>query len=314
MQEMTLNHLGLRNSNKIARDMNKYMTFLGSNGLTATSANHIANMAKEMVQTLEYELKNISFINSSVTIIGSVDSNVLKNGICLDELNKIESKLAEVSSMKSLIAWLCEGIKAKEALMNDLNRMTLKEWCAMEHIEYPEYNDEGCVRPKEDDYIAEMSVGQRCKYYSLQAEAAVLGKFIHQDGAYSNARKDLANKLTNPKSVEGSGRDTLLYSYSPSVDENEVEAVFFKIQKRYREVQAEMNGISHEISQKLNKAIMEFNMEMSNCASDVRERTAELNERFKVWKCGQASEIESLKIIIPHSLTDIYNKVNSLGK
>ena len=38
------------------------LVYFSDNGLTTTSANHLANKAKEYVAQLESELKNISFV------------------------------------------------------------------------------------------------------------------------------------------------------------------------------------------------------------------------------------------------------------
>lgn len=51
--------------------MEQDLTFFDTNGLTSTSANHIANLAKEYVQAQTQELENVEFFNSYLTIIGS---------------------------------------------------------------------------------------------------------------------------------------------------------------------------------------------------------------------------------------------------
>nr|DAU84907.1 MAG TPA: hypothetical protein [Caudoviricetes sp.] len=40
------------------------MVFFGTDGLTSTSANHIANIAKEYIQNYEKELKKHLFCNN----------------------------------------------------------------------------------------------------------------------------------------------------------------------------------------------------------------------------------------------------------
>ena len=49
--------------------MEQDLTFFDTNGLTSTSANHIANLAKEYVQAQTQELENVEFFNSYLTII-----------------------------------------------------------------------------------------------------------------------------------------------------------------------------------------------------------------------------------------------------
>lgn len=45
--------------------------FFGESGLTSTSANHVANLAKEFISSNENYLNNISFINCKIGIIVS---------------------------------------------------------------------------------------------------------------------------------------------------------------------------------------------------------------------------------------------------
>ena len=40
--------------------------------LSSTSANHIANLAKEYIQGVETQLNNICFFNAEVALVGSV--------------------------------------------------------------------------------------------------------------------------------------------------------------------------------------------------------------------------------------------------
>ena len=40
--------------------------FFGTNGITATSANHIANMAKEYYENLETKLQSLCFYNTEI--------------------------------------------------------------------------------------------------------------------------------------------------------------------------------------------------------------------------------------------------------
>ena len=51
--------------------MEQDLTFFAENGLTSTSANHIANLAKEYVKAQEQELESVEFYNTYLTIIGS---------------------------------------------------------------------------------------------------------------------------------------------------------------------------------------------------------------------------------------------------
>ena len=92
--------------------------FFAENGLTSTSANHIANLAKEAYQNLENELNSICFYTTKVSLLGTSTKEVLHYGNQLIDVTKLD-KIAE---LKSLIAWLREAIKAKEQLTRNVNK------------------------------------------------------------------------------------------------------------------------------------------------------------------------------------------------
>ena len=48
--------------------MEKVVKFLGAEGLTQTSANHIANIAKEMYEALETKMESIRLFNRDYTL------------------------------------------------------------------------------------------------------------------------------------------------------------------------------------------------------------------------------------------------------
>lgn len=60
---------------------NPNLIFFGDAGLTAASANHIANLAKEYVQDIESKLNNFQLYRSSVALIGTQEQNVLSEGV-----------------------------------------------------------------------------------------------------------------------------------------------------------------------------------------------------------------------------------------
>lgn len=89
--------------------------FFGDKGLTSTSANHIANLAKEAYERLEAKLNTTSFIRETITVIGSTAETTVK----LAQTGLITSApniLKEICEYKSLIAWLREAIIEKENL------------------------------------------------------------------------------------------------------------------------------------------------------------------------------------------------------
>jgi len=293
--------------------MNVNEIFFAVSGLTSTSANHVANLAKEYVQNVESEINNVQFYKSEVALIGTSDKNLIEDGISDEALLLIPDKLYAISNAKSLIAWLREAIKARTALLNAVNSMDISEWAAEFNITLPV----APVRRKtltKEDVLATMSIKERNRVYSLETQAAVIGKYIHPDGKFADERKEFAEKLRNKHSVKGEGRDTLLYTYTPTVSEETLENIYFQLQKEHRGIQAELNGILHEIEEKIREDEMAATSEHLEAQTSYNAEWTELNIRFQSYKEKEAKRIADLKIVIPNTLQSIYDTVNSLGK
>ena len=299
--------------------MQKDLVFFKKEGeegvaLTSTSANHIANLAKEYIQSVETRLNNICFFNAEIALIGSVGgANTIQTGETSEVLNNLQSLLEGVAQAKSLIAWLREGIKAKESLMKGLQATSLEDWREENGLTSPETPNLGHVLT-EIEYYASLPIKERNRYYQLETEAAVLGKYIHPDGHLSDARKELKDKLQHPHKVDGKGRDALIYTYTPTVSVAEVDNVFFELQKKHREIQAQLNAMKYSCEQAINDSTNKVNTEYMIALQKYQAKLKDVLGAFKTWKDEKSQEYSKLKIVIPHSLMGIYNTINSLGK
>lgn len=299
--------------------MQKDLVFFKKEGeegvaLTSTSANHIANLAKEYIQGVETQLNNVCFFNVEVALVGSTSKNIIQTGRTSEVLAKLQSMLEGVAQAKSLIAWLREGIKAKEnLLMKDLLNISFEDWCEEYEVVKPVAPNRGHVLT-EAEYYASLPIKERNRYYQLETEAAVLGKYIHPDGHLSNARKELKDKLQHPHEVDGKGRDALIYTYTPTVFIVEVDNVFFELQKKHREIQAQLNAMKYSCEQAINESINKVNTEYMAASQKYQAELEGVLGAFKTWKDEKSQEYSKLKIVIPNSLLGIYNTINSLGK
>ena len=297
--------------------MQKDMIFFGESGLTSTSANHIANLSKEAYQQIEKELTNIRFIDKTMSLIGQPNEQLISEGV--KTVSDIDGKLDRVAKLKSLIAWLREAIKAKERLLNEANRLTIED-CGFDIPEQPEApNKEAYLQ--EDDVIGTWGVKQRNRYYYLETLCAQIGKFIHPDGWYTNARNNMLDAIHNPRTVSGSGRDSVVYHYVPSIDTQEVEDEFMSLQNKYRSYQAELNGMKHEIEVALenDKVAKDSNYKVKwqqyqGEYNKYSNQLVELSNKLTEAKNEKLAELQKLKIVIPDSLKPIYEEVSKLGK
>lgn len=294
--------------------MKKDEVFFGENGLTLTSANYIANLAKECYQSIEARLNSVCFYNKSVSLINGENNHVLTNGWTMSDLEHVENDLQKIVKLKALIAWLREAIKAHEAMRNEITNLHFQDFCKLKGIEMTHEGKQEEPRMTEEEYLGTLSVKERNRFFFLETACAVIGNYIHPDGEFSESREQLNKKITRPHIIEGSGRDALIYKFEPSMDCAQIDDYFFKLQAKHREYQAELNGMKNTMKITIEEDaykkytshrdyMKEYNDEYTRIYNEMREYQSQ--EMNRIWK---------LRIIIPNDLKDAYDEVNSLGK
>lgn len=293
--------------------MEQDLTFFAKEGLTSTSANHIANLAKEYVMSQDQELSNIEFYNSYLTVIGSDKEQRVQRGIDSSELTAIADKLRGIALANSLIAWLREAIKMRQKMLNDVHLLDLEDFCKQQGITLPKAPEMADLLTREA-YLSTLSVKDRARILALEAKASTFGKYIHPEGHLADARKDYVKVMCQEAEVEGSGRDTLLYRYEPSVEKREVEDCFFALQSEYRKAQAELNGYAHQIDEALREDEERKTGEYNVKNADYLVEKANIEKQLAEYKDSETRRISRLKIVIPNDLKQIYDTVSNLGK
>lgn len=288
------------------------MIFFGEQGLTSTSAGHVANLAKEYIAGLEEFINNLSFYNTDIQLLSSQETKSLSKGNDEIVLPNITMALTTIAGAKSLIAWLREALKAKEHMITQLSRTDMELWAIKNGKTLPEVGE---IAPyTEEMEISKLSVKDRNNYFKLQTYAAVFGKAIHPDGPVSEARMKFADKLRHPTELLGNGRDGIIYSFSPTVTQEDLENTFFALQKEQRAYQAEFNKLSHTITENV---FAEQQRRLKQKADNYNKYSLamrELTNEFAQYTQAEIKKISDLKIIIPDDLKSIYNVVKSLGK
>lgn len=292
-------------------------SFFGQQGLTSTSANHYANLAKELVRKTKAWLESLRWYSTNMTIIGSTESTIVSNGNTYADFESIKTGLKAVAQLNSLIAFFREAIKEKEELAKQAQSYTDQAARDALQAEYDKLK-----KPVRAEYLTEeqavqsWSIGQQEKYLSLEAEAAVLGKYIHEDGALSRSRIELLDKTNNPIKVNESGRDTLIYKYTPTVEQSVLDKLYFELQAQHRKVQAELNGMKKAIEDQLveqhtkvdneyRKALQEYN----NARSILDDKLKLIVEDENMKRTDLAKEVQALKIVVPDRLKEIFEAV-----
>ena len=88
----------------------KKSSFLGKDGVSATSANHLANIAKEMYEAVQNKLDSIKLYSRDFLLAVNGTVYRVENESDKSELDDISNGLKTIGELKSLIAYLREGI------------------------------------------------------------------------------------------------------------------------------------------------------------------------------------------------------------
>lgn len=285
--------------------------YFGEKGYTSTSANYIANKAKEYCQDLEQNLQNLEFFSTSINLIGTNDVSIISNGIGSTEW--IPTAIDTIGKCNSLIAWLREAIKEREKAINAIKKLDIKEYAKFKDITLPDYPTQEDALT-EEEYYASLPIKERNRYYSLEAQAAALGKYIHQNGSLNRARKKLFDKIQNPHEVSGSGRDAIIYNYEPSIFPEEADELFFKLQNKHREIQAQLNSIKFECEKAVKDSEIKVRHNYRVAYQNHINTLQNIENEMKLYIEEQTKFLGDLKIVIPNELKDICDEISNLGK
>lgn len=294
--------------------------YFGNDGMTSTSANFYANIAKELMEAANNRLNSVKFYNTAIALIGSSEQQIMTIGN--HDLSFIPEDLQTIASMNAFCAWVREAIKEKENQQRELNNMDMEDWAKQQGIEIP-INPEYPKDPKlitEQDVINSWDINKRNKYLKLEAFAASFGKYIHPGGAYSKAREDAHKALNNRITKTGEGRETVLYYKEPSVAIEDVDSTFLKLQETYRGYEKELNQMKAEIKDRINELTRErYNVfseelaEWKKLKEEYNSRMSELRNEFAIWGTNELEKVSKLKITIPDSLRATFNTIKKVG-
>lgn len=284
--------------------------FFGENGLTSTSANFIANQAKEYVESLKEYLDTTSFMDSTIELIGSNEETLSHKGFSSTEVSKVSETLDAIVKAYSLIAWLREALKAKAKLETECNKYTFVKWAEDNGIEIPE-----SVNPvyelTEEDVISKWSIKDRNKYITAQTFCSVYGKYIHPDGAFNKARKELFKKRFDSIEYTECGSNTIIHRYTPTVNQQVVDDTFKALQRKWRDNQAIVNSYKHKVELTIQE---DYLAKSDKYKAEIEEYKTEYDKvinDYNVYMKKLRAKYAALKIVIPNDLREIYDIIKN---
>ena len=272
--------------------------FFGEKGITSTSANHLANLAKECMESNRRALEGVGFITSTVRLLNGGEAAILTEGRNEQYLSSVPELLKEIAEMNTFCAWMREAIKAKDEELSLIDNADLCDY--LENLsEMPEVPERG-IMWNEKDAIATFSIAERMEYYNLEAEA------------FSMARTDMMKRMVQPNKLIGEGVNAMMYHFVPSISSDLVEDCYMQLQQKHRNVEGALNKYKYRIK----KLVEEHNLELERKyrdASEVYSMTMQTKgTEFRTWQIEERSKIAALKIVIPEALTKTYEKLKAL--
>jgi len=305
---------------------NTFQKFFDTKGLTSTSANYIANIAKELVKT---STPNMTFVDVYISDWKNQDhEHKIKSGISEKDFELLDEIYEQNAKLHALIAWLREAIKAKENMLNVIEKTNIEEWAEengidMMNFTLPKWDKDYDYNKSytENDYINEhLSIKEVNEYLYLNAICSVLGKTIHPGGEYSQAKDEISNKI-DESYVQDYNSEVIVYKYKSSIPVEKINSKFFELQAKERDYQKRLNKIKFEIengvqaeNEKRKTEYLKWKEEVKKVEAEQAAVIAGINSQFWKWKNDKLAEIRSMKIVIPNDLEDIYQLVNNYGK
>lgn len=285
-------------------------SYLADRGITSTSANHLANIAKELIQDKEAELAAIELYSTSVELING-ERKLLRRGY--SDTARIQPLIEDIALMCSFCAWVREAIKGKEELLLWVENLDVNEYCELKGIEYPTRPTLGDY-PTKEDVFNRLDIKSRNEYLTLEAYAATYGKQIHKGGNVAKAREKLMAASKTPASLQGSGSEAIIYTYLPTSSVEQIDKIFFELQNSFRENEARLNALKAEIDDTVKKESLEIQHKFNAESEAYAARVQEIENEFKEYRLTTRAEISKLKIVLPDKLVPLYEMLNSLGK
>ena len=295
--------------------------FLGENGLTTTSAQHVKDMAGHYIDDLKQKLNSITFVNTNISIIGSDNPTLINKGWSKEELNSVNQILIRIAKAQSLQAWLGEAIKARKILSDAISEYTLQDFIKEKGLEPITYK-KGPNHATEEEWINTLTIKERNRYLTLETACAVIGNFIHpskglnsfKEANFHSAREAALKFDKSPFTVNEKGQDTVIYNYLLSIPLEDIDKKYFELQAIHRQYQAELNAFKHQFDIYRDNKYLEDQQEYYKSLQENNQREREYTAQYDAEVERLKTSCSQLKIIIPDALNDIYTEINNLGK
>lgn len=301
-------------------EFNRYNYFAneGEKGMTSTSANKLANLAKERNREDQLYVENIRFYNDIMSLLVNPNEKVtLSEGVrgTPEEFSKINDALRRISRFNAFIAWVREAIEAKEKLIMDVNDITVKKWCKNRGIEYPEMPENNISEELEKRSASgAATIDEMAQYFISESKASVLGIAIHPGGPIDKARRELIEAGLKPSSKEGSGKDTVIMTKVPTASNEDVTNFYMELQNDWRQAESRVNEAKNKWQTNDSELRIQLTNEFNTLQREYEKEISRIKAEWEKWKLEETKHLGKLKIRVPSALQPVMDELLTLGK
>lgn len=308
----------LKLNEKLANEIGHHLVFFDKKGLSTSEANTVAGKAGDIADSVA------RLLNQTGSFIKTTELDGKK--VTLVEPKKIEN-LVEIckkdGDLYGLKAYLMEAIKAKNALINHLKIVDVKEFAEksekfnafdLEEDKYPEHK-----AVSENTVLQKWTLEDRAEYYLLEAKVAHLGKKVHPNGVLDKLAQESFEGVRYEREELNSGQGgtkthiaEVVSVYTPA----EAQTAFYTLHDARREFEKKLNFYKARLQNELNAQQIEAEKEFQeklNDYTELQKKKREADENFRSTlqsrRLKLVREASDLKILLPKTLKEIYGFV-----
>lgn len=320
-------------------------------GLTLQEAEEVLHRALKYEQELQKRIASHDFVSETVEHLDGSNLRTIKKGESENGLLQIRSEVDALLKLKGLQTRLNTAVSLLKQCISEVTATTLKAYSekkgepmkdcinlqefmaqnnlSLDKVAVPEVHE-----LTEAEALCDLDVKTRARMLTLNATAAAIGGSIHPSGSFATAREELMTAMSAPCEVSPVGQVAVITSVNPTVSLESVDKVFFDLQNRHRELEAEDNRIRTSIQQKIRedklqqlhhqKKIQEANSAKTSKLDEVLKRykmevtipyeegVAQLEKELEEWRSTELERLENLSVVIPLEMKSTLADVNRL--
>ena len=282
--------------------------FLDTKGLTTAEANYTANIIKELCERISNEIKQLTLFKGTLNFQGKQTeyNKVYK-------VENLEEKCLEEGNLYALSAWLREAIKAKEALLKQVENDNF-DISLLNEVNY----GKAISLLTEDEVKYSLPINELAEYLAYEAKAAHIGKKVHPNGIFEQWFNMIKN---TPKVQINEINKDYIVEFDQVVDEKDLYQTYFTLQKEYREAEQKVNYYKAKVKNLLNEKNQEINQKnralqdkLSQDLEIQNSKNLALQAEINNLRGQKLKEVSELKIIIPNELQKTLDYVQTYSK